>query len=844
LAGYINISGAWKRVKEAYIKTAEWFDPTTLTIVPEQWKKAKEIWLNVGDNIWEKVFPTVITPVTESQVELTSSTAAASGRTILTGKYYHWIDGDTITYYFEKTDSATPTFSSISSAVVVNPNTGTSSTVSYIVPQSDVTLPTLTYPNMANEYRFHVNAVNAETGGTGDSYNTSATNVFIYPPRDITNLSASGSSTSTISVSWTEGFYTESFRVEYKQSSSSTYIIWDHYDNNPGLNFAIISGLTQGITYDIKVTPYSGLRVDSTSSKGYYGNSSTTSATTLIAPGNVTNGLVFLNPTYTLGATANVSQIEGYGNANYVIVTVNVEDFVKDNSSITIAGATGSQSVLNGSWLTVSHPDRSKFYIYNASGGWASIGTQTYSSGCTARYRDRTTPYNATLFWTPGSNTTGYELVLYEATTPSFQTITLGATNGYSFTSVGGVPITKNQFFTVSITPYNGSIAGNTYYFYSLGARSNTSGDVAFNTESAINTVSASFVKVSGFGTSASPWQGDVYALTPGTWIYNGDGSANIKVYLRDWAVDTGADYLVYDGFAVAGVSSRPVSTPSWFNYQIPNNSVFGSPLYMAAIFANDSTLDAVFPGDQGLGTYSFATTGNVNRLRGPGAGTGEVTANKTTTSLLFYIYQNTPNPPNWYYFFYRYTPAVTGGNGVYTLTTVGNNTFSSASNPAVLGFSGITSASWYVVYFYGYNNGVFSQEVTSIQTYTKATALPSTPTTSEFYMERSGNTLYWWKIADNYTNVHLIWIRIDRYVGGVYQNSYNYYFYPYFFTVTSNLAGYPSNPSTSVRYSIDISSLPSGTYYPFLGFYNYDFGFGPGPVQTNYVGTTYPFTK
>lgn len=853
MGSYIKIFEGWKRVKEAYIKTAQYFDLTTLTLIPEQWKKAQEIWLNIGGQ-WKKVFPEVITPVTESQVELTSSTAAASGRTILTGKYYHWIDGDTITYYFEKSDDVTPTFSSISSAVVVNPNVGTSSNVSYTVTQADVTV------NMDNEYRFHVNAVNAETGGSADSYNTSATNVTINAPRDISDLTpyADASGTS-VTVYWTAGAYNQSFKVEYKLSTDLSYTNWNHYDLIGGNQVAIITGLTPGSTYDIQVTPYSGVRVDSTSSKGYYGNSDSVSVlmpTPPPPPGDVTNGLVYLSPTLTNGTTANISQIEGYGNSSYVIVTVNVEDFVKDKSYVTVSGATGSQSVINGSWFTAHHPDRSKFYLYNPSGTWGSITTQNYSSGCTALYKYRTTPYIVTLYWTPGANTTQYQFVRQRLNTGASEIIFLsGAVSSYSFTTINGASNLKNDYYRVYITPYNGATSGNTYYFYTTGAESLTYGDIAASTESAVNTVGASFVKISGYGTSSSPWQGDTYALAPGQWRVNGDASASVEVYLRDWAVDTGSDYLLYSGYADYYVfSAPPFGIPSFVNYQIPSNSVYGSPIYMASVVANDSTLDHAFPSDQGLGTYSYAQTGNVNRLRGPGflgpAPTAEVTASKTTTNLVFNVYQNTPNPPYWAYFIYENTPAVTGGNGVFnSILKASSTSMSSASNPAILGqfpnlYASLTPSTWNYVTIYGYNNGVFSLEYFDSLTYTKATALPSTPTTSEFYMERSGNTLYWWKIADNYTNVHLIWIRIDRYVSGIYQTSYNYYFYPYFYTVTSNLAGYPNNPSTSIRYSIDISSLPSGTYYPFVGFYNYDFGFGPGPVQATYVGTTYPFTK
>jgi hypothetical protein len=155
-----------------------------------------------------------------------------------------------------------------------------------------------------------------------------------------------------------------------------------------------------------------------------------------------------------------------------------------------------------------------------------------------------------------------------------------------------------------------------------------------------------------------------------------------------------------------------------------------------------------------------------------------------------------------------------------------------------------VTKASWVATTVYGFNNGVVSTDFQSVFEYAAADPVMPVITSNEFYMQVSGNTVYWWKIADTYTNTHLLAVRLDRYVGGTYISSYYEFFYPFVYTVTSNLSGYPNNPSNLLKYSWNISSLPSGTYFMGMIAYNYNYGYGVYDQAVNYVGTSNPFTR
>jgi len=792
-----RVGGVWKTVSAMHVR------------VGGVWKTVSAGHVRVG-GVWKNFFPGTLSPSTTFQVDITSSTNASTGIVTLTGINYPWLNATYLTYFFDVSSNNGVSWSLLSTGAISNPVT--SNTASYVVTQADVTA------NVDNLYRFRVTGFN--TTYSTQTTSTSATNVTINAARNISGLFTSPDTT-FVYLFWTPGAYTSSYKVEYKLSISGSYTTYDHI-NETGVGFTTVSGLSSGTSYDFRLTPYTGVRINSSSSKGYYGNSSTVSSTTLSPPGDVTNGYSYLSASQSSGSSTNVSTIYNAG-ANYALVLVSTDDFVKDGSIVTISGATGSQSIVNGTYVTIRGQDRSTFYIYNPSGTWGSIPTQNYASGCTATYKTRSTPYTITLSWTPGANTTGYSLSLYQSVGGSFATVSLGAVSSYSFTSIGGNYNLKDQIYSFSITPYNGAIAGNTYTFYNLALEQSGGGNVSLNTKSAVNTTSPSFVKVSGYGTSSSPWEGDIYALTPGSWTVNGDGSAVLAVRLIDFLVDSGQDYLISSGFGQYNFTTRAESVPSFYSYQIPNDSNYGSPLYLSTIVANDSTLDAVFPGDAGYGAIANATSGSINNLYGP---TSIAVNTRSTAYIIWNITRASNRPPYWQGYFSRFIPAVYGGNGVFTVSNT-NTAVSASATTVTMTQTDVTKASWVSAYIYGYNNGVISSDYQNGFEYAAADPVAPTFTVTDFYLQYSSNTLYMWKIADTYTNTHYIVIALDRYVGGVYQNTYYQYFLPYVYTVTSNLTGYPNNPSNSLKYAWDLSSYPSGSYYAYLNVYNFNYGLG-----------------
>ena len=815
--------------------------PTPATV----WKVVNEVWLNVGGDTWKKVYPKVLFPEIENQVEISSSTAFATGFITLIGTNYHWTDFTSLTYNFEHSDDGGVTFPSIASDTPPNPSSGSSSSSgtwtlpagSYVLGNSDVTA------NTDNLYRFSVTGNNSTYSTQTISTNSSVTNITVNAARDISSLNPYATSTTEISMTWVAGAYSNSFKIEYKANSSGTWIDYGFVNltgsagSSQGTTF---SGLLSGTLYNFRVTPYTGL-----AQKGYYGNSTTADATTFTAPSNVTNGTVLIgNTTSTTGTpTANITSIS-FVSSNYALVVCNTNNFVKSGCNIQITGATGNQTVVNGGSVAFKAPGLSSFYVYSPNGLFGSIGSQSYVSGCTVTYVNRT-GYEASLNWTPGANTDGYNITVQQWSSAGFYEVeyssTLGAVSSYNFTTFSGITLTKNKKYKIILQPKNGSVTGNSYYFENIYVESG----YAFNTLSPENSASPDFIKISGYGTKADPWEGDIYKLESGSWYVNGDGTYEIAVLLYDTPSITN-DYLVATVFANISVSSRPDIPSDFGGYQIPNNSNL-SQLYLTITAINQTILDVAFPGDEGLGTSATAITGSVNNLAGPGGSTSESVVAKTTTALRYFVYHGIPNPPQWYYQVFRYENPLSGGSGGVNFTFVTSGLLSSVANPSTLNISSLFSASWYGVYVYGYNNGVYSDTNSSGFSYTKATALPSSYVATDFYLGHVPNsaTMYLWKIADQYINTHLIYVRVDRYQTSPPYNfieSYYYAFYPWQYTVTPSTPGYPNSPTTN-RYAIDVSGYGSGYYYSFVALYNYDFGLTTF-VGVNYTGDAGVFLK
>lgn len=159
MPAYINVSNVWRSVTSLYVKTASG-GPFS-----NGWRTVTDGYVKVGttggpfSNGWRRIFSSVLTP--SIQFPVTISRNNATFPSTLTGTNYNWTNSTSLTYVFQKS-SDNVNFTDIgSSAVISNPSSGSSNTVTYALTLSD-------FPAFTSYYRFVVTAVNS-------TYSTSAT---------------------------------------------------------------------------------------------------------------------------------------------------------------------------------------------------------------------------------------------------------------------------------------------------------------------------------------------------------------------------------------------------------------------------------------------------------------------------------------------------------------------------------------------------------------------------------------------------------------------------------------------------------------------------------------------
>lgn len=252
MALFINNSG-WKSIGSMFVN------------VSGSWRKVSRGFVNVAGS-WRVFFSSGILPTIAQQVIISQSTNSTSGLITLTGRNYHWTNFSSAIYEFQVSSDAT-TWTTIDSGSITNPSTGSSNTKTYLVKQSDL------LANNSNDFRFVVTAISSTST---ENSSTSATTT-IEMPRDITNLSVTSQSTSSIYLSWTASQYAGSQVVEYKQNSSSE---WSLSSTQLGsTSDLIVSGLSPSTTYNFRILPWTG----SSANIGYYGNYSNTATGTTTA---------------------------------------------------------------------------------------------------------------------------------------------------------------------------------------------------------------------------------------------------------------------------------------------------------------------------------------------------------------------------------------------------------------------------------------------------------------------------------------------------------------------------------------------------------------------------------
>jgi hypothetical protein len=263
---FVNVNGTWKRITGMFVN------------VSGTWKRITNGLVNVAGT-WKRFFSSALS--ISQQVEISKATNGTNFLVTLTGTNYYWSPGPPVlTYYFERSINSGATWISLDSGSIVNPSFGGSTTRTLLLDNinqfSGNPISTYVAPNVNNLYRFRVYA----TYGSLNAESTSTT-VNVQGPTDITLSNGTVTST-TLPLSWTSSTGANSYIIEYKLSSSST---WTTFGAVSGTS-TTLTGLSASQTYNVRVIPITG---SGTTYPGYYGNySNTVTVSTPALPGQVT----------------------------------------------------------------------------------------------------------------------------------------------------------------------------------------------------------------------------------------------------------------------------------------------------------------------------------------------------------------------------------------------------------------------------------------------------------------------------------------------------------------------------------------------------------------------------
>jgi hypothetical protein len=195
----IKVGSLWKPVQGISVK------------VSSSWQAVKSGWVKTVAG-WKQFFASALTPSIESQVLITKTLQTDNTYT-LSGTNYHWIDYNTLTYYFEySTDQVS--WSTLSTGTPTNPGSGSSNT------QGPISVDNLYINAGTNYFRYRVYAVNS-TYST--SANSTSSSTIIYGPAKptISSVSISGSGgTYSGTVSWGSATNASSYRVYFPDGST------------------------------------------------------------------------------------------------------------------------------------------------------------------------------------------------------------------------------------------------------------------------------------------------------------------------------------------------------------------------------------------------------------------------------------------------------------------------------------------------------------------------------------------------------------------------------------------------------------------------------------------------
>jgi uncharacterized repeat protein (TIGR02543 family) len=186
-------SGGWKSISSMFIKTVAGSGG---------WKNITQGWIRISQGVggWRQFFSSVLTPVIEQKVLIAKSSPISNTNyhnstypVTLIGTKYHFQNADTFAYQFLKSsDGVNFTPIQLTPVSTTNPSSGSSSTITYQLQNSDFDSTTM-------YFKFLYTATNTTYSTTGTSTSDSSTSVMYLdipaPPSGFPNINQS-----TISV--------------------------------------------------------------------------------------------------------------------------------------------------------------------------------------------------------------------------------------------------------------------------------------------------------------------------------------------------------------------------------------------------------------------------------------------------------------------------------------------------------------------------------------------------------------------------------------------------------------------------------------------------------------------
>jgi len=452
MAGYIY-AGGWKTLQKGFV------------YVSGTWRTVQKGFVYVSGS-WRQFFSSAVLPTIATQVTISK---AGSVLITLTGTNYRWTNYSSGVYYFESSTNNS-TWTQMDTGAITNPSSGGSNTKTYVLTQSNVTA------NITNYYRFRV----VVTSVTSNSGTSTSSNTTVEGPRDISNLSSSAIATTSVTLSWTASLYAGSQVVQYKASSSGTWLTSS--TQSGAATSASVGSLTTGTSYDFRILPWTGL-----SGNGYYGNySNTYTVTTTVSkkPNNPT-GLTASNITTSsidFSWTAPTTDAS-HNAADDYIWTYNTSGIEPTGGNLTSSTSVSITSLSSSTtyylWVIARNADGNSSWVYTTAttstaiitpGIPTSLGhTKSYAyvqldnflTRITATQKNQQWTYqtnvNYNVSWTAPANASSYEIAVSTVNSNPGSAYADAAGTNYTFTVTQINQTTVTYYFWVRAVSSDGT---------------------------------------------------------------------------------------------------------------------------------------------------------------------------------------------------------------------------------------------------------------------------------------------------------------------------------------------------------------------------------------------------